>query len=159
MNAASSLNFMNLPPKILVFFTSMLPVSELRGAIPLGVGLGLDIPTVFIIAVAGNVVPVLPLLYLFSPLHQWAQKFFITRKFFGWLDQRTRRRAELVRRYELLGLMLLVAIPLPFTGAYTGCIAASIFGLDKRSSFFAIFLGVLIAGLLVSGLCWGIKNI
>ena len=71
-------------------------------------------------------------------------------RFFDWLFERTKKKAELVQRYEALGLILLVAIPLPATGAWTGCIAASLFKIKFKYAFPAILIGVLIAGIIVT---------
>lgn len=141
---------MDLSPEVLVVMTAAMPISELRGAIPLGLGLNLPFWRTVSLALVGNLLPVVPLLYLFSPLHLLAQKFLLTRKFFNWLDMRTRRKAGLVEKYEALGLILFVAIPLPMTGAYTGCVAASIFGINKKLAFLSVLAGVCIAACIVS---------
>ena len=134
----------------LVVIVAALPVSELRGSIPLGVMMHMPFEKVFLLSVLGNILPVLPLLYLLEPVSARLRRVGFLKRFFDWLFERTRRRAELIERYELLGLMLFVAIPLPMTGAWTGCIAASLFGLNKKSSFFAVCAGVVIAAIIVS---------
>ena len=142
--------FKQLPPEWMVITISAMPVTELRGAIPVGMMMGMAPLKVFLLAILGNLLPVLPLLYLLEPVSNGLRKFKIFKKFFDWLFERTKRRAKVVERYELLGLIILVAIPLPMTGAYTGCVAASLLKLDKKLSFFAVTLGVLIAGVIVT---------
>ncbi|MFH2138389.1 MAG: small multi-drug export protein [Candidatus Omnitrophota bacterium] len=138
---------------------SAMPISELRGAIPVGVMMGIPPLKVFVLAIIGNILPVLPLLYLLDPVSAKLRKFKLFKKFFDWLFERTKRKAQIVEKYELLGLIILVAIPLPMTGAWTGCMAASLFGLNKKLSFIAVTVGVLIAGIIVMLLTLGAKNI
>ena len=139
---------------------AMLPVLELRAAIPFGVSLGLTPWAAMIAGVIGNMVPV-PFIIAF------------VRVVFGWLRRKSQRigslisrlearaegKWEKVRRYELLGLMLLVAIPLPGTGAWTGALIASLLDMRMKRAIPVIFIGVLIAGFLITGLTVGFKAI
>ncbi|MFH1857119.1 MAG: small multi-drug export protein [Candidatus Omnitrophota bacterium] len=140
-----------LSPESIVFIMSFLPISELRGAIPVGL-LKMHLPLLktYFIAVAGNMVPVIPLLLLLEPLSNKLRTFKVWAKFFDWLFARTRKKAKLVERFEALGLMLFVCVPLPVTGAWTGCIAAVLFKIPVRVAFCAILLGVMIAGVIVT---------
>ena len=138
----------------------MIPVVELRGAIPLGIGLGLPAPLVMLTAMAGNLIPV-PFLILF------------TRRVFEWLRRKSARlehvvarlekkaasKEKLLKRYELLGLCILVAIPLPGTGAWTGALVAAVFNIRLKHAFPAIVLGVLIAGIIVTLLSCGVAAV
>lgn len=142
-----------LPKEISIIVVGMLPIFELRGAIPLGFYFKLPIFKTFFLAVLGNLIPVIPLLLFLKPISEYLHKFFIFKKFFNWLFERTRKRAEIVQRYEAVGLAIFVAIPLPLTGAWTGAIAASLFKIKFRYAFFSIVIGVFIAGLFVSLLC------
>ena len=141
--------FGSLPPEWLVVIVSAMPVSELRGAIPLGIMFGLTPIKVFILAILGNLIPVLPLLYLLEPVSERLRKFPIFKKFFDWLFERTKKRAKIIAKYELIGLIILVAIPLPMTGAWTGCMASSLLKLNKKLSFCAVVVGVTIAAVIV----------
>jgi len=140
-----------LPSEAAVFITAMLPVLELRGGIPLGL-IYYDMPVVetYLIAVAGNFVIVPPLLYLLEPVSNLLRRNRVFDRFFEWLFARTRRRGRLVERYEAIGLALFVAIPLPVTGAWTGAIAAHIFGVRRRYAAICILLGIMIAGVVVT---------
>ncbi len=147
-----------MPPELSVIITAALPVSELRGAIPVGIW-GYDMPVLktYLLAVLGNMIPVIPLLLFLEPVSQKLSRFRIAKRFFEWLYGRTRKRAEKVQKYEAIGLSLFVAIPLPITGAWTGCVAASLFGIRLRYALPAIIFGVLLAGVIVTLLTLGIK--
>ncbi len=129
----------------------MAPVVELRGAIPLGVALGLSVWEAFFWALAGNVL-VVPALLLGLP---WAIEYATSipalARLWAKLEARVRLKGEdQVHRYGAIGLFLFVAIPLPGTGAWTGSILAVILGLKRRYAFPAIVAGVLAAGVLVA---------
>ncbi|MBU4477839.1 MAG: small multi-drug export protein [Candidatus Omnitrophica bacterium] len=158
MNDMLARFFGGLPAEWLVVVVAALPVSELRGAIPLGVMMNLAPLKVIMLSIAGNLLPVLPLLYFLEPVSARLRKAGIFKIFFDWLFERTKKKSGLIEKYELLGLMLFVAVPLPMTGAWTGCIAASLFGLNKKLSFFAVAGGVVIAALVVSIITLGAKG-
>ncbi len=141
---------MNIPVELGVFLTAALPVSELRGAIPLGLFNGMPVYRTYIIAVAGNFMPVIPLLLFLKPVSDYLQRFPVCKRFFCWLYARTSRRAEIVQKYEALGLMFFVSVPLPITGAWTGCVAATLCGIKLKYALPAIFCGILLAGLVVT---------
>ena len=135
---------------------AMIPVVELRGAIPYGVVAGLSVHTAFIIAVIGNLVPI-PFLVVFTrKVFEWL------RIKNGWLDRivcrlesKADKNKELVERYEFLGLMILVAIPLPGTGAWTGALVAAMMNMRLKAAMPAITVGVIIAGVIVTTLTYG----
>lgn len=149
---------MNLLQHILyVFLISMVPVIELRGAIPVGVGLGLPFYAVFLTALLGNIAPV-PILILFTRrVFEWLRKKsdFLERMV-SKMERKAESKRDLLQKYELLGLCILVAIPLPGTGAWTGALVAAVFNLRLKYSFPAIALGVLIAGVIVSVVTYGV---
>jgi uncharacterized membrane protein len=130
---------------------AMLPVSELRGAIPYALSSGLSWQQSYFWAVVGNFIPVIPLLLFLGPLSSaLSRRFLFWRRFFDWLFARTRRRGKVVERYEALGLVLFVAIPLPVTGAWTGTVAAFLFGVRFKYALPAIVFGILLAGTVVT---------
>jgi len=137
--------------ELITVIVAALPISELRGAIPLAV-LSFKIPLAkaFLLSVLGNLIPVIPLLLFLQPVSEKLRHFRLWSKFFDYLFERTRRKASLIEKYEALGLILFVAVPLPITGAWTGCIAASLFKIRFRYAFLAISIGVLIAAIIVS---------
>ena len=138
--------------ELAIIITAAMPISELRGAIPLGVALGQSIQKTVALAILGNIIPIIPILYLLEPLTLRLRNIPLFKKFFDWLFARTEKRAKIVERWGALGLILFVAIPLPITGAWTGCIAATLFKIRFRFAFPAISLGVLIAACIVTTL-------
>lgn len=142
-----------IPKDYAVMIVGALPVSELRGAIPLALSFGIPLQKAFWLSVLGNSIIVVPALFLFQPVTEWLRKFKIWSRFFDWIFERTRKKADTVQKYESLGLMMFVAIPLPMTGAWSGIIAASLFKIKFRYAFPAIICGILIAGIIVSLLC------
>ncbi|MDO5573804.1 MAG: small multi-drug export protein [bacterium] len=136
-----------------VAFISMVPLIELRGAIPVGVGLGLPIVPTYIIAVLANMVPV-PIIYLFArKVLEWgADKKFIGKFFTFCLEKGEKGGQKLQSKAGkglFIALLLFVGIPLPGTGAWTGTLAASILDMDFKSSVFAVLGGVLLAGIIM----------
>lgn len=143
--------FKDMPKELVTIIIASLPVSELRGAIPLAL-ITFEEPVlkVFFLAILGNIIPVAPLLLFFRPISERLRRFRLWNKFFDWLFERTKRKAALIEKYEVIGLALFVAIPLPITGAWTGCIAASLFKIKFRHAFLAICTGICIAATIVT---------
>ena len=149
---------MSLIEQILsVFGLAMIPVFELRGAIPVGVAAGLPFWTVFLTAFLGNLLPV-PFLILFTRrVFEWLRtKSALLERFVSRLERKAATKEDLLKKYELLGLCILVAIPLPGTGAWTGSLVAAVFDIRLKHAFPAIALGVLIAGIIVSVVSYGV---
>lgn len=141
-------------PELIVFIVSALPVTELRGALPLAINLfGMPWYKAFCLAVAGNLLPVPFLLLFLESIVKWVSKVDIGKRLVDWVFQRTRRQGKFIERYERVGLVLFVAIPLPMTGAWTGSIAAFLLGLKFRYALISILCGVIIAGVVVTCLC------
>jgi len=134
-----------------VFLLSVLPISELRGAIPYGLLTGINPVVVVVLAVLANIL-VIPIVFFFLDyLHHHFMRVSIYNNLFGKFIERTRHRAHKhVSKFGYLGLTLFVAIPLPITGAYTGTVAAWLFGMDRKKSILALSLGVVIAGVVVT---------
>lgn len=142
-----------LPKEYIVVIVSALPVTELRGAIPLGLSLGMPLAKAFWLSVLGNCAIILPGLIFFKPLSARLRKLKPCLRFFSWLEERTMRNSRAIQKYEALGLFLFVAVPLPMTGAWSGLVAASLFKIRLRYAFAAISAGVICAGVIVSLLC------
>lgn len=138
-----------LTEEISVFIMSMLPIVELRGAIPLGVGLGMTPLKAAVIAIIGNSLIVPILLLIITPLFTHFKKLTALRNWVTKYEERAAHKMTKYRQYRLLGLFLLVAIPLPMTGAYTGCVAAVITKVSFKKASVAIIAGVLVAGIIV----------
>ncbi|MFH1552125.1 MAG: small multi-drug export protein [Candidatus Omnitrophota bacterium] len=135
-----------------VIILAALPISELRGAIPLAISMGFSPQKAYLLSFIGNLIPVPFLLFLLQPIALKLRHIKLFERFFDWLFERTRKKAALVERFEVLGLILFVAVPLPITGAWTGCVAATLFKIRFRYAFIAIMAGIIIAGLIVMGL-------
>ncbi|MBN1620944.1 small multi-drug export protein [candidate division WOR-3 bacterium] len=139
-----------IPPDLIVFLISILPIFELRGGIPVGIlTLGLPYWRVYLAAVAGNMIPVLPILLFTGAVAKFLSKNKKLEKIINWWFAKTKKRSASVEKYKSLGLMLFVAIPLPITGAWTGALAAFLAGISVRHSFLAILFGVASAGIIV----------
>ena len=156
---ANYLDEKNISPELTVVLISTLPIVELRGAIPVAHLMRMNPVLAYLLAVAGNMIPVIPLLLLLGPVSSFCMRFKYGKLFFDWFFERARRKSEKVEKYETLGLSLFVAIPLPITGAWTGCAVALIMGIKSRHAFWAILLGVIVAGIIMTALCllgwWG----
>ena len=139
---------------------SMLPVVELRGGIPFGVAAGLPLHWAFLAAFIGNILPV-PFLILFTRrvITFLYHHFASLRGAIAWLERKADKKKEVVMRYRTLGLFILVAIPLPGTGAWTGCLVAAVLNMRLKNAVPAIFAGVLAAGCIIAVLTHGLFNI
>ena len=139
---------------------SMIPVIELRGAIPLGVGLGLSHFDAMWVSMLGNMLPVPFIILFIRPIFKW-----MTRKSekLGRVVEKLEARAEgkwdKVHKYQFFGLAIFVGIPLPGTGAWTGALIAAVMDMRMRSALPSIALGVVMAGLLVTGITYGFTSI
>ena len=137
-----------------------LPVLELRGAIPYGVANGLPYLGVLVVSVIGNMLPV-PFIILFvRKIFDWMKK---KSKFLAGIAEKLEKRAEnkmdVIEKYEMLGLFILVAIPLPGTGAWTGSLISALLGLRLKNAFPMILLGVLTAGVIMMIISYGVGAI
>ena len=139
---------------LLVFFVSMVPVVELRGAIPIGLGLGLPVLPTYVICVLGNMLPV-PLIYFFARkvLHWGADKKYIGKFFSYCLEKGEAAGHRLMKKAGrgglFVALMLFVGIPIPGTGAWTGTLAASFLDMGIKTTALSVSLGVIIAGIIM----------
>lgn len=143
-----------IPQELIVLIISALPILELRGALPIAINI-FQMPWywAFFLAVIGNMIPV-PIILLFLDFFvRIISKVPIGEKLVKWVLDRCRARSQLIQKYELIGLMIFVAVPLPFTGAWTGAIIAFLLGIKFYHAFLAIFGGVVIAGAIVTSLC------
>lgn len=138
---------------LFILFVSMVPLVELRGAIPIATGMGLDLLPSYIIAVIGNMIPV-PFIYFFArKVLVWGKDKPLIGKFFTFCltkgEKAGKKLQEKAGRGLFLALLLFVGIPVPGTGAWTGTLGASILDIDFKQSVIAVMLGVLLAGVLM----------
>jgi uncharacterized membrane protein len=148
---ARSMRERGLSPLFITGLISMLPIFELRGGIPVGIAVLHQNPfLIYPIAVVFNLIPVFPLLLFLNPIKRALERLPFFKRVFGFLTRRVERNRGLVEKYEELGLLLFVAVPLPITGAWTGSLIAVIMGLKREKSFLFISLGVIAAGVIVT---------
>lgn len=145
--------FENITSQLAVFFTAMTPIGEIRAAIPLGLGVyKLNLYSVFIISVIGNLIPAVVIICILGPLSKFLmRKFRPANRFFNWLFNRTRRKySKKFEKYSGFALALFVGIPLPITGAWTGALIAFVFGIPPKRAILDILLGIIMAGIIVT---------
>ena len=144
---------------LLTFATAMVPVIELRGAIPVGIAAGLPPAVACAAAILGNLLPVPFIMLLARRVFSWLQDTRLFGPKIEWLERRAHLKGRIVRKYRLLGLVVLVAIPLPGTGAWTGALVASLLDIRLRNALPAILLGLVIAGVLITLLTLGVVRL
>ena len=152
MDIAEVISDIGLGRGLVTLIVSMLPVVELRGAIPIGVGLGLPVWQAACISMIGNILPVPFIIAFVRMVMDWLrERSERCRRFVLWLERKgSGKKAERVMNAQFWGLLLFVAIPFPGTGAWTGALIAAMLNIRMRRALPPIILGVLIAGLLVS---------
>ncbi len=141
------------------FVLSMVPVLELRGAIPVGVAGGLPPLVAMIVAIVGNLVPIPFILLFIKKIFAWLKNRPNIRPLVEKLERRAEGKMDTVRRYAWWGLCILVAIPLPGTGAWTGALVAAMMDMRIKKALPAIVLGVVIAGLIITSLSYGVLHL
>ena len=148
---------------VIVFLVSMIPLIELRGAIPYAIAFDLPLLQSYILAIIGNMLPV-PFIFFFArKLLVWGQDKKYIGKFFSWCLRKGEKGGRKLEKKAGMGiyvaLLLFVGIPLPGTGAWTGTLAASILNLDFKKSVVSIMCGVILAGIIMGLLSFGVKGI
>ena len=141
---------------LMTMLLSMVPVLELRGAIPIGVANGLNIWVAIGVSIIGNLLPVPFIILFIRKIFSWLRK--LSKRLDGLvtkLEQRAAKKSDVVLRYAFWGLVVLVAIPLPGTGAWTGALVAAMLDMRLKRAFPAIVLGVVIAGAIVAFVTYG----
>jgi uncharacterized membrane protein len=149
-----------IPPEIATMIIGMTPIFELRGAIPVAVGVyKMSAAEAYFWSVIGNIVPTIIIIFLLDRVSSWLSLHYkIWKNFFDWLFERTRKKAQdKIERYGAWGLFVLVAVPLPVTGGWTGALAAFLFGVEKKKAIPVIILGIMTAGIIVTLLTLGVK--
>ncbi len=150
---------------IIVFLISMVPLIELRGAIPYAIGfinagVPLNLPLCYVIAIVGNMLPV-PIIFFFArKVLEWGADKPVIGGFFTFCLEKGHKGGEKLQskagRGLFVALLLFVGIPLPGTGAWTGTLAASLLDMDFKSSVIAVMLGVILAGIIMGVLSMGV---
>lgn len=141
-----------------VFFLSMVPVLELRAAIPVGATLGLEWVANYLICVIGNMIPVPIILLFVRHVLEWMKKVPHLDKIAVWVENKAQKNTPKVQKYASLGLLIFVALPLPGTGAWTGALVAAMLDMRMKYAIPSILCGVLIAGLIMSLASYGLVS-
>ena len=148
----------DLPVTWQIFLMSIIPVTELRAAIPIGILLEATPWQAFFWGVLGNLVPIIPLLLLLPLLYSWACRIPFLESFLTGFVAKCRRKGHQVEKYGALGLLFFVAVPLPGTGVWTGCFVAFLMGINFYYAAVAISLGVILAGITITLASVGVKT-
>lgn len=147
---------------ILIFIISLMPILELRGGLIAAALLDIKPINAFLICLLANIIIIPFVLFLMETILNILSKFNSFKRMIDWLKKKTLKKKDTIEKYGYLGIMIFVAVPLPGSGAWTGCFLAVLLGLDKKKSFLAALLGVLIAGIIMMifsyGLLKGILN-
>ena len=143
--------------ELMVFLMGMMPIAEVRGAIPLGASLDLPPFEVIVLSILGNIFIVPILLLILGPIMKIFGKVKFLRSSVTWLKKRALNKTkDKIKKYRALGLFLFVAVPLPTTGVWTGCLAAHLLKVKYREALLAISCGVLVSASIVSVLTYGL---
>ena len=145
---------------VATFFISMAPVVELRAGLPYGIALGLDYPVALAAAVLGNLLPVPFIIVFIRRVFAWLRKISVRLdRMVTKMENKAHLKGHLVQKYGPLGLCLLVAIPLPGTGAWTGSLVAAFLDLRLKRAIPSIVLGVFIAAGIMTAVTYGVIHI
>lgn len=142
--------------ELIVFIISMLPILELRGGLIAASLLDMNPVTSFIVCFLGNIIPIPFILWFITPLFNKMKKTKLFSGLVTKLENKAMSKKEQIEKYEFWGLLLFVGIPLPGTGAWTGCLIAALLDMNKKKSFVAATLGVIMAGMIMMILSFGV---
>ena len=142
--------------ELIVFLISLMPILELRGGLIAAALLGLNIVPAFIICIIGNLLPIPFILWFITPVFNKLKKTKHLSKFVNKIEKKALSKKDKIEKAEFWGLFFFVGIPLPGTGGWTGSLIASLINMDKKKAMLAITCGVLLAGLIVGSLSFGL---
>lgn len=145
-----------IPAELVTFFVSLLPVLECRGGIIVGRLLGLPLAETVIISMLGNILPIPFILLFIKKIFKWLKPTKFFGKFVNRIEEHAMKKSDALKQGEFLGLMLFVGIPLPGTGAWTGAMISALLGIRIKKSILPIFLGVIMASVIISLIMYGI---
>lgn len=150
----------NISNEVYVFIVSLFPIIELRGAIPLGAAMGMDIFENYFLSVFGNLLPIPLILVFIKKFIEWMSRsrFKLFNKIAKWLITKAENRSDKVDKYSLWGLFLFVAIPLPGTGGWTGALIAALMNMRFKKAFLSIAGGIAVAGVIMSLASYGVVS-
>jgi len=158
VDAFSGLTSLRFGRELIIFIISLLPILELRGGLIAAALLGLEGLPSFIICFIGNIIPIPFILWLITPIFNYLKK---TKLFSGMVDKLEKKamsKKEQIEKLQYIGLMLFVGIPLPGTGAWTGCLIAALLNMDKKKALLYSLFGVIIAGIIMMIVSYGVLD-
>lgn len=157
---AFMLNLLNgLNKDVTVFIISMIPILELRGGMIAARVLSIPYVRALILCIIGNIIPIPFILLFINKIFEWLKKFKFTRKIVEKLEKRAMGKSDTIQKYEFLGILLFVGIPLPGTGAWTGSLIAALLRVKLKKAVPAVFLGILLAAAIMSFIAYVIPYI
>lgn len=157
LNLFDGLNSFKYGKELIVFIISLMPILELRGGLIAAALLGLNVVPAFIICLIGNLLPLPFILWFITPIFNWMKnKNKRLGKIANKLESKALAKKDKIEKAEFWGLLFFVGIPLPGTGGWTGCLIAALINMDKKKALTAATLGVLLAGLIVGTLSFGL---
>lgn len=143
-------------PEMVVFIISLFPILELRGGLLAASLLKIPAVTAVPLCILGNILPIPFILLFIKQIFKWLKKTKTFRPLIEWLEKKALGKSEKIQKYEFIGLLVFVGIPLPGTGAWTGALIASLLDIDIKKSLLAIFLGVLMAAVIMLIVSYGV---
>ncbi|MCI6692341.1 MAG: small multi-drug export protein [Clostridium sp.] len=150
----STLSFM--PKEMVSFIISMVPILELRGGLIAASLLGIGVVKAIVICILGNIVPIPFILFFITPIFNWMKKTSLLRPMVEKLESKSMAKSDQIQKYEFWGLALFVGIPLPGTGAWTGALIAALLGIEIKKASLSIFIGLIIATIIMTFISYGI---
>lgn len=156
LSILSGLTTIPFGKEIAVFIISLMPILELRGGLIAASLLHLNPVVSYIICIIGNILPVPFILWFMNSLLKKMRKSKRFHKIANWLDKKVENKKDQIERLGFWGLVLFVGIPLPGTGAWTGCLIASVLEMDRKKAFIATMIGILIASIIMMILSFGV---
>ena len=158
VEAFSGLTALKYGKELIIFIISMFPMLELRGGLIAATLLGLSGLPSFIICFIGNIIPIPFILWLITPIFNRLKKTKLFSGIVNKLERKAMSKKDQIEKLQYIGLLLFVGIPLPGTGAWTGCLIAALLDMDKKKSMLYAILGVLLAGVIMMILSFGILD-
>lgn len=158
VEAFSGLTSLKFGKELIVFIISLMPILELRGGLIAASLLGLSAVKSFIICFIGNIIPIPFILWLITPIFNYLKKTKLFKGIVTKLETKAMNKKDQIERLQYIGLLLFVGIPLPGTGAWTGCLIAALLNMDKRKAMLYAILGVVMAGIIMLLLSYGILD-
>lgn len=142
--------------ELVVFMISLMPILELRGGLIAASLLNLDPVKSYIISIIGNVLPVPFILWFINSILDWMRKNKRMSKVAKWLDEKVEKHKGQIEKFGFWGLVLFVGIPLPGTGAWTGCLIAAVLEMDRKKAFIAAMIGIFMASIIMMFISFGL---